>query len=66
MIFFDLFADLASMLGFLGASVSVEVVRVRARTYGSHNRTGVLLDRETGPDLTWQSVVVCGRLLGRK
>ncbi len=42
------------MFGLLGASV--ELVRVRASTYGAHNRTAVLLlvDRETGPDLTWQ------------
>jgi hypothetical protein len=60
------------MLGLLGASV--EVVRVRASTYGAHNRTdgahnrtGALLDRETGPDLTWQrtlAVVVCAALAG--
>ncbi len=71
--FFDLFALGTSMLGFLGASV--EVVRGRASTYGSHNRTlsGPVrpLDRETGPDLTsgWQwtlAVVVCaGRARGR-
>ncbi len=40
------------MFGLLGASV--EVVRVRASRYGAHNRTGALLDRETGVDLTWQ------------
>ena len=53
------------MLGLLGASV--EVVRVRASRYGAHNRTGALLDRETGPDLTWQwtlVVVVCAALAG--
>ena len=56
------------MLGFLGASV--EVVRGRASTYGSHNRTGTLLDvRGPGPDLTWQrtvtlAVVVCAALAG--
>ena len=53
------------MLGLLGASV--EVVRGRASTYGSHNRTGALLGRETGPDLTWQwtlAVVVCAALAG--
>ena len=31
-----------------------EVVRVRMVRPGAHNRTGALLDRETGPDLTWQ------------
>ncbi len=37
------------MFGLLGASVdSVEVVRARASTYGTHNRTAALLDRETG------------------
>jgi len=36
------------MLELLGASV--ELVRVRAIRYGAHNRTGALLDRETGPD----------------
>ena len=54
------------MLGFLGASV--ELVRGRASTYGSHNRTGTLLDvRGPGPDLTWQrtlAVVVCAALAG--
>ena len=56
------------MFGLLG--VSVEVVRVRASTYGAHNRTGEdqgLLDRETGPDLAWQwtlAVVVCAALAG--
>ncbi len=53
------------MLGLLGASV--EVVRVRASGYCAHNRTGALLDRETGPDLTWQwtlAVVVCAALAG--
>jgi hypothetical protein len=34
------------MLGLLG--VSVELV-VRVSTYGAHNRTAALLDRETGP-----------------
>ncbi len=60
------------MLGFLGASV--EVVRGRASTYGSHNRTAASLDaRRPGPDLTWQrtlALVVCaaleGALKGRK
>ena len=57
----------ASMFGLLGASV--EVVRVRASTYGARNRTAALLDRETGPDsdLTWQwtlAVVVCAALAG--
>ncbi len=44
------------MLGLLGASESVELVRVRASTYGSHHRTAapLLVDRETGPDRTWQ------------
>ena len=53
------------MLGLLGASV--ELVRVRASTYGSDNRTAAPLDRETGPDLTWQwtlAVVVCAALAG--
>ena len=55
------------MLGFKFLGTSVEVVRVRAIRYGAHNRTlaGALLDRETGPDLTWQwtlAVVMCGRL----
>jgi hypothetical protein len=35
------------MLGLLG--LSVEVVRGRASTHGSHNRTAAPLDRETGP-----------------
>jgi hypothetical protein len=45
------------MFRLLGASV--ELVRGRASTYGVHNRTAALLDREpeTGPDLpvtrTW-------------
>ena len=48
----------------LGASV--KVVRVRASAY---NRTAALLDRETGPELTWQwttsmDVVVCAALAG--
>ena len=64
--FLVLFTELgASMFGLLGASV--EVVRARASRYGAHNRTGALLDRETGPDLTRQwtlAVVVCGRLEG--
>ena len=54
-----------SMFGLLGASV--EVVRVRASTYGAHNPTATPLDRETGPDLTWQwtlAVVVCAALAG--
>ena len=53
------------MFGLLGASV--EVVGVRASTHGAHNRTAALLDRETGPDLTWQwtlAVVVCAALAG--
>ncbi len=43
------------MLGLLGASESVdsELVRV-ASTYGSHHRKAAPLDRETGPDRTWQ------------
>ena len=46
--------------------IPVELV-VRPSTYGAHNlnRTAALLDRETGPDLTWQwtlAVVMCGRL----
>jgi hypothetical protein len=28
-----------------------------ASTYGAHNRTTALLDRETGPDLTWQWIL---------
>jgi hypothetical protein len=55
------------MFGLLGASRAVEVVRARASTYGAHNRTAALLDRETGPDLTWQwtlVVVVCAALAG--
>ena len=50
------------MLGLLGASV--ELVRVRAHRYGAHNRTRhrgpnnlIIMNRETGPDLTvltWQ------------
>jgi hypothetical protein len=31
-----------------------------ASTYGAHNRTTALLDRETGPDLTWQFVIDSG------
>ena len=54
------------MFGLLGASVELVV---RADTYGAHNRTAAaaLLDRETGPDLTWQwtlAVVVCAALAG--
>ena len=41
-----------TMFGLHGASV--ELVRVRASTYGARKRTAALLDRETGPDLTWQ------------
>ncbi len=57
----------AIIFGLLGASI--ELVRVRACAYGSHDRTGALLDRETGPDsgLTWQwtlAVVVCAALAG--
>jgi hypothetical protein len=54
------------MFGLLGASV--EVVRVRVSRYGAHNRTGALLDRETGPGRLdparqWTlAVVMCGRL----
>ena len=57
------------MLGLLGASL--EIVRARASRYGAHNRTrvtGALLDRETGPDLSWQwtlAVVVCAALAAR-
>ena len=46
---------------------SVELVRVRASTHGSQNRTAAQLDRETRPDLTWQwtlAVVVCAALAG--
>ena len=53
------------MFRLLGASV--ELVRGRASTYGAHNRTAALLDRETGPDSTWQwtlAVVVCAALAG--
>ena len=54
------------MLGFLGASV--EVVRGRASTLGSHNRTLSGPVRPwTGPDLTWKwtlAVVVCAALAG--
>ena len=42
-------------------------MRVRASTYGVPNRKAALLDRETGPDLTWQwtlAVVVCAALAG--
>ena len=50
----------------LGASVKLvdPLVRVRASAY---NRTAALLDRETGPDLTWQwtmAVLVCAALAG--
>ena len=52
----------------LGASVKLvdPLVRVRASAY---NRTAALLDRETGPDLTWQwttsmEVLVCAALAG--
>ena len=51
------------MLGLLGASV--ELVRVRASTYGSDNRTAAPLDRETGPDLTWQWTLSGGRRVRR-
>ena len=53
------------MFGPLGASV--KLVRVRASAYGAHDRTAALLDRETGPDLTWQwtlAVLVCAALAG--
>ena len=50
------------MFGLLGASV--ELVRVRmVRTIAQR----ALLDRETGPDLTWQwtlAVLVCAALAG--
>ena len=56
------------MLGLLATvlGASVKLVRVRASAY---NRTAALLDRETGPDLTWQwttsmDVVVCAALAG--
>ena len=57
------------MLGCLEPpSSSCVFVRVRmALTYGSHNRTAAPLDRETGPDLTWQwtlAVVGCAALAG--
>ena len=55
------------MRGLLGASVEVVRVRASASRYGAHNRTGALLDRETGPDVTWQwtlAVVVCAALAG--
>ena len=41
------------MLGLLATvlGASVKLVRVCASAY---NRTAALLDRETGPDLTWQ------------
>ena len=55
------------MFGLLGASVEVTVVRVRASRYGAHNRTAALLDRETGPDLTWKwtlAVGLCAALAG--
>ena len=52
----------------LGASVRLvdPLVRVRASAY---NRTAALLDRETGPELTWQwttsmEVLVCAALAG--
>ena len=55
------------MLGFLGASV--EVVRGRAGTYGSHNRTlsGPVrpFTRPRGPDLTWQWTLSGSRRLRR-
>ncbi len=62
--FFDLFADLArACLGFLERpSRSCEVVRVRMDRTIAH--WAAPLDRETGPDLTWEwtlAVVVCGR-----
>ncbi len=50
------------------SGASVELVRVRASTYGAPNRTEALLDvRGPGPDLTWQrtlAVVVCAALAG--
>ena len=58
------------MLGLLATvqvlGASVKLVRVRASAY---NRTAALLDRETGPDLTWQwttsmEVLVCAALAG--
>ena len=54
------------MLGLLATvlGASVKLVRVRASAY---NRTAALLDRETGPDLTWQwtlAVLVCAALAG--
>ncbi len=38
------------MFGLQVLGASVELVRGRAGTYGAHNRTAALLDRETGPD----------------
>ena len=52
------------MLGLLGASVELVV---RLITYGAHNRTAALFNREAGPDLTRQwtlAVVVCAALAG--
>ena len=47
------------MLGLLATvlGASVKLVRVRASAY---NRTAALLDRETGPDLTWQWTIITG------
>ena len=54
------------MFRLLGAEPGAVELVVRASTYGAHNRTAALLDRETGPDLTWpwtleleDKVVVC-------
>ncbi len=64
--FSDLFTDdlaqLHELFGLLGDSVELVV---RASTYGAHNRTAALLDRETGPNLTWKwtlAVVACAAL----
>ena len=57
------------MFRLLGAEPGAVELVVRASTYGAHNRTAALLDRETGPDLTWPwtlegKVVVCVALAG--
>jgi hypothetical protein len=43
------------------------MVALCASTYGAHKRTTALLDRETGPELTWEwtlAFVVCAALAG--
>jgi hypothetical protein len=64
-ILFDFFDIFLTWREHVWASwILVELV-ARPSTSGAHNRTAALLDRETGPDLTWQwtlAVLVCAAL----